>query len=458
MTLSARLTETLARVCQEALPPSVQEAACLHLLDAIGVGLAAGGSEVGRPYRNYAAGLPPGPASLLCGGSAAPADAAMVNGGLIHSLEYDDTHTGSIVHGSAVLASAALACAQAEGASGAALLGAYAGGWEMLVRIGLAAPGQFQARGFQVTSVGGAMAAAAVASVLLRLSRPEMVNAIGIALSQASGVFEFLSNGSTVKSLHPGWAAQAGITAARLAACGMTGPETSIEGRFGLFACFAGDSAGAARFEATLDDFGTHWHLEDAALKFSPCCHYLHPFIEAAAEMRRRGVRPEAIEEVVCLVPPGAAGVICEPWPLKQAPGSPHAARWSLPVATAAAMVDGHVDMATFERPIGAETLALAGRTRWEALPDAAFPERFEAELIVRGLDGSVQRARVNDAYGNASRPATAEAVREKFRANAGRAHAPAATIEAALDALATDGLGPLSAALAAVQRQGANA
>jgi 2-methylcitrate dehydratase PrpD len=457
MTLSRRLAGALGRIGGDALPASVQEAARLHLLDAIGVGLAAGASEVGRPYARYAAFLPDGPASLLCGGSAGAADAAMVNGGLIHSLEYDDTHTGSIVHGSAVLASTALACAQASGASGPALLGAYTAGWEMLVRIGLAAPGQFQARGFQVTSVGGAMAAAAVASLLLRLDTEQMVNAIGIALSQGSGVFEFLTNGSTVKSLHPGWAAQAGITAARLAACGMTGPETAIEGRFGLFACFAGDPAGGARFEATLQDIGTRWHLLDAALKFSPCCHYLHPFIEAASELRRRGVRPEAIADVVCRAPAGTAGVICEPWPLKQTPPSPHAARWSLPVATAAAMIGGGVDLATFEQPISPEVLALAARMRWEALPDAAFPERFEAELIVRCADGTVERVRIDDAYGNASRPATADAVREKFRANARRAGAPAAAFEAAIDALAEDGLGPLSAALAAVQRKGAS-
>ena len=459
MSLSSRLIDALARV-GDRLPQGVQEAARLHLLDAIGVGLAAAASEAGRAYVRYAAGLAAGPASLLCGGSAGLADAAMINGGLIHSLEFDDTHTGSIVHGSAVLASTALACAQAEAARGADLLGAYAAGWEMLVRIGLAAPGKFQARGFQVTSVGGALAAALIAARLLRLDKTQTVHAIGIALSQASGVFEFLSNGSTVKSLHPGWAAQAGVTAARLAACGMTGPETAIEGRFGLFACFADDPAAAARFEASLQHLGEVWHLADAALKFSPCCHYLHPFIEAASALRRRGLRVETIEDVLCLVPAGAAGVICEPWKLKQAPPTPHAARWSLPVVTAAALVDDTVDLGTFELSFSPEVLALAARTRWEVMPDAAFPDRFQAELIVRQRDGSVERASVDDAFGNASRPASADAVRAKFRANAGRAGAPADAIAAAVEALGgpgADDLGALSSALAQVQRKGAS-
>jgi len=81
--------------------------------------------------------------------------AALINGGLIHSLEYDDTHTGSIVHGSAVLAAVALAVGQSLGSSGPQVLAAYARGWEVFVRLGLAAPGAFQREGFQITSVGG---------------------------------------------------------------------------------------------------------------------------------------------------------------------------------------------------------------------------------------------------------------------------------------------------------------
>ena len=106
----------------------------------------------------------------LCSGSrpagAAAADAALVNGGLIHSLEFDDTHTASIEHGSSVIAAAALAVGEARGASGAALLGAFARGWEVLIRFGLAAPARFQAHGFMSTSVGGALASALLASEL----------------------------------------------------------------------------------------------------------------------------------------------------------------------------------------------------------------------------------------------------------------------------------------------------
>ena len=127
---------------------------------------------------------------------ASVADAALINGGLMHSLEFDDTHTGSIMHGSSVVAAAALAAAEASNASGAALLGAYARGWEALARLGLAAPGRFHSQGFQATSIAGTFAAALVAAELAGLTEDQTVSALGIALSQSSGVMEFLTNGS----------------------------------------------------------------------------------------------------------------------------------------------------------------------------------------------------------------------------------------------------------------------
>jgi 2-methylcitrate dehydratase PrpD len=407
VTLARELVGALRAAAKQPLPEKVARAAQLHFADALGVGLAAAGSSVGAPYVRYAAQASSGPASVFGRSSGATAaEAALVNGGLIHSLEFDDTHTASIAHGSSVLAATALAAGEAAGAGGAALLGAYARGWEVLIRFGLASPGRFQARGFQITSVGGALAAALVASELNALTEDETVAALGISLSQASGVLEFLTNGSSVKSLHPGWAAHGGVVAATLAKAGMTGPETSLEGRFGLFRQFAGDEQAAGRL--SVKDIGTTWHLPDAAFKFYPCCHYLHPFIEAAGEIRGDG-------KILCRVPAGAAPVICEPWEAKQAPGTPHAARWSLPIVVATRIVEGKVDLGTFERPASPAVLAAANRISWEPLEDARFPERFEAEIECGG-----RTVRIDDVYGNTSRPASPDAVRAKFLANGG--------------------------------------
>ena len=455
MTIARRIARLWRETARRPLPREIAAVARLHLLDAIGVGIAAAGSEIGRPYLTYAQQTAAsGPAAIFGykPGASAP-DAAMINGGLIHSLEYDDTHTASIAHGGAVLASAALAAGAASKASGAAVLGSYVRGWELLIRIGLAAPGGFQAKGFQVTSVGGALVAAMLAAELGGLDEAQSVAAMGIALSQASGVFEFLSNGATVKSLHPGWAAHSGLVAANLAKAGLTGPETSFEGHFGLFRIFAGDDAAAERLVSGLADFGTAWHLPDAAFKFQPCCHYLHPFVEAAGLLTNKGITADAIEHIVCRAPAGAAGIICEPWQRKQQPEMGHAARWSLPVAVASRIVEGKVDLDTFEQPPSPAVLALAARMSWESLADDAFPVKFEAELSCCLKNGAVREARVDDVYGNHSRPADAESVRQKFRANTlrGSAIESVTAIERAIDTIedAAD-LAPLTQALRA--------
>ena len=456
MTLARELVRAARAAAGAPLPEDVATAARLHFVDAIGVGLAAAGSPIGAAYRAYASDVARGGPATVLGQPAAgsAADAAMINGGLIHSLEFDDTHTGSIAHGSAVLAAAALAVAEAQNASGAALLGAYARGWEVLIRFGLAAPNGFHAKGFMSTSVTGTLVSALLAAELMGLDEDRTVAAIGIALSQASGVMEFLTNGSSVKSLHPGWAAHGGVVAAMLARAGMTGPETSLDGRHGLFRQFTGDEAAAGRFRSLIGGLGREWHLPRAAYKFYPCCHYLHPFIEAAGKLAERGVRAADVERIVCRVPQGEAAVICEPWETKQAPANGHAARWSLPIAVAARLVEGKVDLATFETPASGAVREFAQRVAWEPLPQARFPERFEAEVVCKTRN-ETQTVRIDDVFGNHTRPPGADAVLAKFRANAARSLKPdaAAALERAGHELAS--ARELKALSAALRRTG---
>lgn len=421
MTLSQTLVARLRALPFDAIPLSVREVARLHLLDAVGVGLAAAATAAGAPYLRAAPAFDgaSGPASVL--GSSrghAPATAALANGGMIHALEYDDTHTGSIVHGSSVLAAAALAAAEGAGASGEQLLAAYIKGWETMIRVGAAAPGAFQQQGFQVTSAGGTIGAAIVAAELLGLDEARTVDAIGIALSQSSGVFEFLTNGATVKSMHAGWAAHAGVVAASLAGAGLTGPATAFEGQFGLFRRFAADADAADRFAGAIASLGSAWHLPDAAFKFYPCCHYIHPFIEAL-EMALQKVPGAAVETIVCEVPPGAALLISEPWERKLQPQSGHEARYSLPIVLAARLVEGAVTPATFAGAPRAEIVARAASISARPMTDADFPSRFEARLHVRFAGGATTEVYVDDVFGGARRPPTREQVLAKFRANA---------------------------------------
>jgi 2-methylcitrate dehydratase PrpD len=422
VTVARALVRQWKDLTKDSIPSDVWHHGVMHIIDACGVGLAASSLEQGLPYARYAKSLGEGPASLLNGmRSCAMADAALINGGLIHSLEFDDTHTSSIVHGSAVLLPAALAVAQQVEAQPAQMVTAYIKAYEVLIRIGLAGEGGFQKHGFQITSVAGTLVTALLACDLMGADEDTCVYAIGIALSQSSGVFEFLSNGSTVKSFHPGWSAHAGLVAASMACAGLQGPETALEGTRGLYQAFTKDSQAASRFALLMDNFGSHWHVRDLAIKLVPSCHYLHGFVEAAGEAMEQVGNPNLIDHIEFEIAEATAPIVCEPWDLKQNPQTGHAIRWSLPVIVALRILEGKVDLDSFLNPPSAAVRFLAERMTWTKLEPHFFPQRFEAKMNVHLTDKRKVQIYKSDVLGNASRPASDEMILQKFRSNAAR-------------------------------------
>ncbi len=423
VTLVQRLVRFARALDLEDIPPAVVAAAKLHLLDSLGIGLAAASLPVNASWSVAIATLGDGGASTALGRSTPmpSASAALLNGSLIHSLEFDATHVASIVHGGAVIAPTALAVAEARDRSGADLLRAFIAGWEIFIRLGLAAPGRFQAEGFQITAVGGAFVAAIITAMLERRDEAIAVNAVGIAGSQASGVFEFLAEGASVKGLHPGWAAHAGIIATTMAGVGMTGPSTILEGRFGFYRTFARDPAAPARLAVLLDDLGGTWRLPETALKAYPACHYIHPFLEALSVLVDRTGGAAGIVSVQCDVPVEEAPLIAEPWPAKQCPRSGYDAKWSLPYCLAALLVDGKVGIETFVGAPRADLIARAATIAWAPWTGSGFPARFPARLVVTLADGTTLNHTIDDVRGGPARPFDGAMVLAKFCDNARR-------------------------------------
>lgn len=422
MTLSELIADFALSLREQDIPPDVAQLARLHTLDALGVGIAASAGAVQRRMAdsilrfNAQAG---GCSVLGSPVQANGASAALLNGSFIHALEYDDTHMASIVHGSAVLVPAALAAAEQNQLTLGELIRLVTIGWEVLIRIGLAAPGAFQRRGFQVTSVGGALVSALMSGLAAGATREELISTQGIAGSQASGIFEFLSEGATVKALHPGWAAHAGIIAAQLADAGMTGPSTVYEGRFGLYKTYTDELGASDALRTELASLGQKWTLRDAAFKLFPCCHYIHPFLEGVQQL---AVEPGSLMEIniiECRVPQGAAAIICEPWERKQTPTIPNEAKYSLPYCMALAFLGIPISAGHFlAEQVSAEVVAFAKKIAWTPMLEADFPKKFEAEICVNFRDGRKTRIRIDQVKGSAERPASVVEIKAKFLAN----------------------------------------
>jgi 2-methylcitrate dehydratase PrpD len=422
-TLSGRLARFVAELDWEDLPGEVVSAAKRHLLDIVGVGIVGSRQEMAR---RALAGLrtmqgSAGPVRVWgTGETLATGHAALANGVSAHVLDYDDTHTQSITHGSAVLGPAVLALGEEVGATGRELITAFVAGWEVTARVGLAANGSFHQRGFHTTSVAGVFGATAAAAKLLKLSADETLNALGLTGSQVSGVSEYLSNGSSSKSFHAGWSAMSGIVAANLSRAGMTGPATVFEGRYGTFKTHGVESECDPALVAA--DLGTRWESTRISIKPYPCCHFAHAFIDCVLEMRRQGVASADVQSLHCVVPEIELPLICEPFQQKLKPDSAYAAKFSLPFLLAAALVDGRVDLRTFgaENIRRADLLELAGRVSYRvAQPgETTFPRYFPGWVEARLAGGGslVQRLDVN--RGNPDSPLEQSALEEKFKSN----------------------------------------
>ena len=284
MSLAPSLSEQAAQwasaLTLEAVPASVRERARALMLDALGIGLASSRYPFARQTLDAldalnGPGAQPGDGAvpvLGLGRGLGLRDAALLNGLLIHGLDYDDTHPRGVVHATTSVLPAALAVAARQDASGAALLLAYVAGMELTTRLGVAAGGAFHQAGFHPTGLLGTFGAALAASRLLGQTPRQAAQAQGIALSLASGNLEFLQDGSGTKRLHPGWAAASGISAAYFAAHGMSGPRAAYEGRYGLYASHLSAPAALEGITATL---GRDWEIPQVAVKPMPACMWL---------------------------------------------------------------------------------------------------------------------------------------------------------------------------------------
>ncbi len=435
----------------EDIPPTVRESAALRVLDTLGCALAARGEDFSAPLLGVVRSWGGAGSCTVWGSalSAAPPWAVLANGCLAHGLDFDDTHAGSVTHASAVLVPVVLALAESEGLDGRATLTALVAGYEAITRLGLAAPGRFHERGWHATAVCGAFAAALAAGKCLGLDAARLTAAVGIAASQASGVLEYLEDGSWVKRLHPGWAAHSGVLAAGLARGGFTGPATGLEGRFGFYRAALGE---APDFGRVMKNLGDSWGTLNISFKLYPCCHLNHSYIDALLSLRREPrISAEDIDEIECLVPEGEIPIVCEPVAAKRRPRTAYDAKFSLPFAMAVALVDDRVGVASFgvDRLNDPRLLALMDRVRYTVDGQSVYPRTFPGWVKVRTRDGRRLEARQEAQRGGPESPVPAAEIVSKYRGNA-RLALPAtrvASLEAAVLGLAeTRDLRPLLA------------
>ncbi len=426
--ISEQLADFAFGLTDSDIPLEVRGRAAHLMLDGAGIALASTTFDFARQTISALSTFEPGHCPVIgAAQTLALRDAVMVNGILVHGLDFDDTHLVGVVHATASCFPTALGAAWAGRKSGRELLTAYVIGMETAARLGAVAKGEMNQIGFHPTGVIAAFACALIAGRLAGLTREQLVMAQGIVLSMAAGTREYSSNGASTKRMHPGWAGVCGITAARLAASGFTGPRSTYEGRFGLFATHLNADAALWDIAAATEGLGSDWQTAQVAIKPFPACQLNIACIDAAIALaREHSIKASDIAHVEALIPPHAVAIVCEPVAERRRPTSSYGAQFSIQYAVACALIRKKFGLVELERYRDADILALAQKVDYRVDPDTGYPKHFSGEVIVTLKNGEriAHREQVN--LGAADKPVPDDGIAAKFMGNAQLAVSPA--------------------------------
>jgi 2-methylcitrate dehydratase PrpD len=399
------------------LPAGVARTCDALLVDVAGLCIAARNTDYVRATLS-ASGESGACTAIGHAGGFSVATAALCNGTAAHGEDYDDTFEGGPVHAGAVVIPAMLAAAEQHALTGQDLERGIAVGCEVMCRLCAVAPMRVHKAGFHPTAVFGALGAAAAVASALSLDATQWCHALGIAGSMASGIIEYLAEGAWTKRMHPGWAAQAGYRAARLAQAGFTGPRTLFEGEHGFFHAFANTADG--NFAAMLDGAGERWLCADIAFKPYACGTMAHPYVDCARKLVAAGVQPSEIASIECKTAEGIVHRLWEPLAAKRNPANGYAAKFSIPYAIAVAMLRDDAGIKEYEESIVRDSAvrALAEKIHYVVDPDNPYPRRFTGHLRVTLRNGDVREESQDHFRGGRDEPLSPAALDAKFIAN----------------------------------------
>ena len=411
-----RLCEQFARWRYEDLPAEVVRTLKLFMIDTLGViggaANAAGIRELNQRLSKWETG---GAATGLIGKHRySPPTAALANGAAAHALDFDDQHDPARVHTNCVVLPTLLATAEDIGqVSGRDFLLAYAISTELHARLGLACNNSL-GKGWHPTMVFGTPSASLGAASLLKLDAEGMRNALGMAFHQTSGSAQSMRDGVLSKRLGAGFAARAAVLGAFLAADGLTGTRSPLEGNAGLFSLYERDEVDTKLITAKL---GSHWRITEYSFKPYPCCRCNHTPIGLGIRLREQGVKPGDVRSVEI----GMGNVnwltVGEPYDVNRA--SVVHAQFNAAYTFARALTDARVDLRSFQQSAISDPAVVALAAKVRTVDDPAIdPAAIEpARVTVTRNDGSVVEMKSDTVKGSPQEPMSEAEFLDKFRA-----------------------------------------
>jgi 2-methylcitrate dehydratase PrpD len=344
-------------------------------------------------------------------------NAAMLNGTMGHTFDFDDDHREGTMHPSVAVFPAVFALGEKLNVKGKDFLRSFILGLEVMIRLGESLLGKSYYQGFHPTGTCGVFGAAAGCATLMGLDLTRTKYALGIAGSFSAGTQECTGEGAWQKPLQAGHPAMGGVLAASLAEKSYIGSGTVFDGPSGLIKALSfKDQYDYGRITETL---GKKWEMMDTSIKVHACCRFSGPVADCALDLYRQGVRAKDVKKITAKVGDFTVRMLCNPIERKLRPVTHVDAQFSLPWAIAVAICKNSTGINEFkgETLHDPEVLALAEKVAWELDPaaEALYPKAYPATLMAELNDGRKFQAHVDFPKGDPENPATREEILNKF-------------------------------------------
>jgi 2-methylcitrate dehydratase PrpD len=422
MSIARRYAEYATQLEYEDVPPEVVDHAKKLIVDIIansigGYAWMESGPKITAGVRNLNRGLT-GATVLATGEQMAPEWAALVNGAMAHSLDYDNHHAKGVIHSGSSVVNCALAAGEETGASGRELITAVIVGYEIANRLAMAlGPHSSHEMGFHPTGTCATFAGSAIVG-RLRDTGPDVIeNAMGLNGSQAAGSMQYVVNGAWNKRMHPGLANHSAFIAVGLAQQGFIGAADVFEGDQGFFQGYALRPVPAA----STDTLGSAYEIMNVAIKPYSLCRYTHQTLELLIGLARdEGLDSRDVRRIHIEVPTYGLQLVGSPIEAKRNPTSAVDAQFSAPFAAALALTEQQAGLDVFTRVLDEgfsdefrRLLSVTEVSRADDL-DAIHPEFWPGRVTVETSSGTIERY-AKHMRGEAEIPMTFEEVTDKL-------------------------------------------
>jgi 2-methylcitrate dehydratase PrpD len=404
--ITAQLAQFVAEHPSQGWSETVEHEAHRTFLNWLGCAIGAAKHEAVESALAAVNMLSPAPQATLAGRSERVdmASAALINGISSHTFDFDDTHLKTIIHPAGPVASAVMALAETQNSSGRQVMDALVLGIDVACRMGNLVYPEHYDRGWHITGSTGTLGAAAACARLLGLNAQQTAMALGIAASQPVGLREQF--GTMTKPFHPGGAARAGLMSALMAKHGFTSSTRALEAPRG----WAQVLSTKYDWREAQDELGQRFEISFNAYKPFACGIVIHPSIDACAQLRAQGVKPEEVKSIELRVHPLVLELTGKKTPQDGLQG-----KFSVYHGCAVGLIFGRAGEEEFSDHIVRREDVVSLRDKVQAVVDTSVRE--ESVYVTAHLtDGRSVKVHVEHAIGSLQKPMTDADLESKFR------------------------------------------